>query len=311
MGIVLGANAYGKAENRVVRVIREETRHAIRDRNVSTALHGDFTDAHIRGDQAKVLPTDTQKNTVYAFAKDLPDAEPEDFALALADHFVHDIAPVTGARVSVEEYTWDRVEVDGRPHRHTFVRRGPEVRTTTVTVERRADGSPSQEWVVSGLRDLVLLKTSGSEFTGFLEDPYTTLEPTTDRIMATSLDVRWRYRDSAIDWSGVYAGVHAMLLERYASVHSLALQQTLWEMGRGVLEAYDAVAEIRFVAPNKHHFVSDLAPFGRDNANEVFFAADRPYGLITATVQRDDVPSAEVAWDAWPPHTRNRPAGEA
>ena len=69
MGIVLGANQYGKAENRVVRVHRDTDRHEIRDLTVSTSLRGDFAAAHIKGDQSDVLPTDTQKNTAFAYAK--------------------------------------------------------------------------------------------------------------------------------------------------------------------------------------------------------------------------------------------------
>jgi urate oxidase len=81
-------------------------------------------------------------------------------------------------------------------------------------------------------------------------------------------------------------------------VHSLALQQTLFEMGRAVLAARPDVAEIRLSAPNKHHFLADLAPFGLRNPGEVFYAADRPYGLIQATVQRDDAPGPGPAWDS-------------
>ena len=55
-------------------------------------------------------------------------------------------------------------------------------------------------------------------------------------------------------------------------------------MGRAVLERAPEVAEISFAAPNKHHHLVDLAPFGLENDGEVFIAADRPYGLIEATV---------------------------
>jgi urate oxidase len=65
MSIVLGPDQYGRAENRVVRIYRDTDRHEIRDVNVSTSLRGDFTDAHINGDQARVLPTGTQKNTCH------------------------------------------------------------------------------------------------------------------------------------------------------------------------------------------------------------------------------------------------------
>jgi urate oxidase len=301
MGIVLGPNQYGKAENRVVRIYRDTPRHEIRDVNVSTSLRGDFTDAHLTGDQARVLPTDTQKNTCYAYAKEKGIGAIEDYALTLGRHFVDDVEPVEGARIEVEEYTWDRIEIDGTPHDHAFVRNGQEVRTTIVTVE--GSGADQRTWVVSGLKDLVLLKSTGSEFHGFLTDGYTTLEPTTDRIMATSLIARWRYSSTDVDWDSTYAGVRALLLTRFAQVHSLALQQTLWEMGKAVLEAFGTVAEVRFSAPNKHHFVVDLSPFGLKNPNEVFHADDRPYGLIEATVVREGAEDAGLAWYTVPAFT--------
>src|SRR6478752_6027044 len=166
MGIVLGPNRYGKAETRVVRIYRDSARHEIRDLNVSTALRGNFTDAHTAGDQRNVLPTDSQKNTCFAFAKERGIARIEDYALDLARHFVHDLAPVDAACVDVEEYAWERVRVDGVEHEHTWVRRGGDVRTAHVTVE------PGGESVASGLRDLVLLKSTGSQFRGFLVDGY-------------------------------------------------------------------------------------------------------------------------------------------
>ena len=294
MTIVLGPNQYGKAENRVVRIYRDGARHEIRDVNVSTSLRGEFSDAHLVGDQSRVLPTDTQKNTVYAYAKEKGLGQIEDYALGLSRHFVDDVEPVQGARLEIDEYAWDRIEVDGRPHDHSFLRRGQETRTTIVTVDGK--DAAQRAWVVSGLKDLVVLKSTGSEFHGFLTDSYTTLRETTDRVMATSLVARWRYVGTDVAWDASYASIRSLLLTRFAQVHSLALQQTLWEMGKAVLEEHDRVAEIRLSAPNKHHFVVDLAPFGLDNPNEVFHADDRPYGLIQTTVLRDDAPDAGLAW---------------
>jgi urate oxidase len=290
MGIVLGPNQYGKAESRVVRIYRDTPRHEIRDINVSSALRGDFSAAHLAGDQSEVLPTDTQKNTAFAFAKKHGIGQIEDYALTLGRHFVDDVEPVLGARIEVEEYFWDRIEVGGRPHDHAFVRRGQEVRTAVVTI----DGE--QSWVLSGLKNLVVLKSTGSEFAGFLVDEYTTLAETHDRIMSTSLVARWRSTGTEVDWAGGYDEVRALLLAKFAEVHSLALQQTLWEMGKAVLEARSEIAEIRLSAPNIHHFIYDLSRFGLDNPNEVFHADDRPYGLIQATVQRDDAPEPGLAW---------------
>jgi urate oxidase len=294
VGIVLGDNRYGKAETHVVRVVRDTPRHEIRDLVVSSALRGSFAAAHLTGDQSSVLPTDTQKNTVLAFAKEVGVAAPETFAVALARHFADDVAPVDSARVTVDEHAWERATVDGRPHEHTFVRRGQEVRTVAVTAEQGGTH------VLSGLRDLVLLKSTGSEFHGFLVDRYTTLQPTRDRVMATSLTARWRWRALPAEPDAAYDEIRAALVSRFGGLHSLALQQTLWEMGRAVLESRDDVAEIRLSAPNKHHFLADLEPFGLDNPGEVFWAADRPYGLIEVQVGRDDEDAAPAAWDALP-----------
>lgn len=298
MVIRLGGNQYGKAETHVVRVYRESERHTIRDLTVSSALRGDFLDAHTSGDQANVLPTDTQKNTVFALAKKHGVASPEDFALALAARFLDAAPPATGARVGVEESAWNRIEVDGTEHDHSFVRAGDCVRTTVVNVDGRGDDRAVH--VISGLQDLVVLKSTGSEFHGFLTDEYTTLKPTHDRILATSLVARWRHTSTEVDWDASFESIKALLLERFAQIHSLALQQTLYGMGEAVLEQHPEVAEVKFSAPNKHHFLSDLSPFGMDNPGEVFYAADRPYGLIEATVLREDAPDAGNAWHAIP-----------
>jgi urate oxidase len=291
-GIILGKTQYGKAENRVVRIYRDTPRHEIHDINVSTCLRGDFSAAHLTGDQSEVLPTDTQKQTAYAYAKERGLTSIEDYGLELARHFVRDVAPVQAARIEIDEFAWQRVVVDGAEHDHTWIRKGQEVRTAAITVD--GDG----EWVVGGLKDLAILKSTGSEFAGFLTDRYTVLEPTHDRVMATSLVAQWRFTTNDLDWNDVYPGIKSQLVKQFAVVQSLALQQTLYEMGKAVLESYPVIAEVRLSAPNRHHFRYDLSRFGLENNNEVFHADDRPFGLIQATVTRDDAPSAGPAWDS-------------
>ena len=289
MTIVLGDNQYGKAETHVVRVSRDGATHEIKDVNVSIALAGDFDASHLEGDNRNVVPTDTQKNTVFAFAKDSV-GEIEDFAMRLARHFVSDFAAVHRARVSIEEYPWERIDVSGRPHPHAFVRAGAEKRLTTVTCTKES------AWIVSGLSDLVLLKSTGSEFWGFPKDRFTTLEETRDRVLSTAVVARWRYGMFGADWAAAFAMARSALIEAFASKHSLALQQTLYAMGSAVLESRPDIAEIRLSLPNKHHFLVDLSPFGLGNENEVFHAADRPYGLIEGTVTRADAPEPGFAW---------------
>jgi urate oxidase len=287
MAVVLGPNQYGKAENRVVRVFRDRDPHEIVDYNVSVALSGGQDAPHLTGDNSPVLPTDTQKNTVYAFAaEDEVVAQPESFGVRLARHFVDNTEPITRARIKLEMYPWSRLN-----NPHAFVRDGRYVRTATVTY----DGSTT--WVISGIKDLWILKTTDSEFWGYIQDKYTTLQPTRDRLMATSLLAQWWHTSEDVDWGKSYDGVVQTVLDTYGSHYSLAHQQTLYEAGKAVLASQPEIAEIRFSAPNKHHFVYDLARFGIENNNEVFHADDRPYGLQELTVRRDDAPDPGLAFD--------------
>ena len=290
MAIVMGPNQYGKAEVRLVAVTKDTERHSIKDLNVSTALRGEFHETHLSGDNSHVLPTDTQKNTVYAFAKQQPVGEIEDFALRLGRHFVASQGPVHGARVLIEEYAWERIPVGGSGHDHAFSRASEEKRTTAVTIEG------DEAHVVSGLTDLVVLKSTGSEFWGYPRDEYTTLQETEDRVLATAVTARWRYLRTDLDWGKSFEAVRATMLEAFATTHSYALQQSLHQMGKRVLEDHPEIAEVRLSLPNKHHFKVDLSFCGLDNDNEVFFAADRPYGLIEGVVTRDDVDEAPHAW---------------
>jgi urate oxidase len=292
MAIILGDHQYGKAESRVVRIFRDQARHEIRDLNVTTAMRGPFEPAYLVGDQSNVLPTDTQKNTAFAFAKSKGVQSIEQFGLDLAHHFVGNVDPIDGARIEIEEYAWERAIVDGVEHDHTWLRKGQEIRTAAITVD--ATG----EYVIGGLKDLVLLKSTGSEFSGFLVDEYTTLPETHDRVMATALEAKWRFTRTDIAWDEVYPLIKTLMVKEFATLQSLALQQTLWHMGTAVLQAFDFIAEVRLRAPNKHHFVVDLSAFELENPGEVFIAADRPYGLIEATLIRDDAPDAHEAWRA-------------
>jgi urate oxidase len=290
MGAVLGHNRYGKSGIRLVRVTRGGDRHELVDLTVDVALEGDFAATHLTGDNAAVLPTDTMRGTVYAFAGEEPVGEPEAFGLRLAGHFVQSVPAATRARVHLVQHPWTRIEAAGVPHPHAFAGAGPGRRTATVT----RDGGDA--WVVAGLDDLLVLKTTGSAFEGFLKDRYTTLEETDDRILATVMTAHWRYATLEVDWAEAAAGVRRLLLEAFAGHHSRSLQQTLYAMGEAVLAGRPEVAEVRMTMPNKHHLPVDLTPYGLRNTGEVFVATDRPFGLIEGTVARDGAQPAAAAW---------------
>ena len=286
----LGANQYGKAEVRVVHVSRgagPEGSDLVRDWNVSSSLSGDLAAAHLTGDNSRVLPTDTQKNTVYGLAKKLGGIEPEAFALELAAHYTGGQEAISRARITIQEYPWIRVSGTG----HSFTRSGQYTRTVTVI-----DDAGLGRSVVGGVGDLIVLNTAGSQFWGFARDEYTTLEDAYDRMLATVVSARWRFRQPDADWGAAFQAAKAALIEAFAQTESYSLQQTLYAMGTAILTAVPQICEVRLALPNKHHFLVDLAPFGLANENEVYYAADRPYGLIEGTVLADDAPDAGIAW---------------
>jgi urate oxidase len=296
MGVVVGGNQYGKAEVRIVAVDRSSEQHVFHDLNVGIALSGDLDDVHVTGNNANVVPTDTMKNTVFAFAREARVGEIEEFGLRLGRHFVGDFAPIRRARVRIESSSWKRIPVgrDGVGHPHAFESGGSEVRTATVVCE--AGG----EWVVSGLRDLVVLKTSGSEFTGYIRDRYTTLKETRERILSTAVTAGWRHAGVDCDWGESFAAARRVLVDRFASTHSLSLQQTLHAMAAGMIDDREEIVEVRMSMPNRHHFVVDLSAFGLTNENEIFRVEDRPYGLIEAAILAEGAPAAGPAWDPYP-----------
>ncbi|GAA0602350.1 factor-independent urate hydroxylase [Streptomyces crystallinus] len=296
MPTILGQNQYGKAENRVVKITRDGDTHHIKDLNVSVALSGDMDDVHYSGSNANVLPTDTTKNTVFAFAKEYGIESAEQFGIHLARHFVTSQEPIHRARIRIEEYAWERIAtsdanskfIGSDEVRHSFARKGQELRTTQITFD-------GENWeVISGLKDLTVMNSTNSEFWGYVKDKYTTLKEAYDRILCTDVSAAWRYNwtsdeDRMPHWEKSYEQAKKHILQAFAETYSLSLQQTLYQMGSRVINSRSEIDEIRFSLPNNHHFLVDLEPFGLKNDNEVYFAADRPYGLIEATILRDGV----------------------
>ena len=280
----LSWNAYGKSAVRLVKVTRTGERQSLRDLTVSVAFEGEFERVYTAGDNSPVLPTDTMKNTVYAMASQHPVDPIEDFALTLGRHFLGRNEPVRAVRIDVDEHGWRRVKVGDRHHPHSFIAGSEERRVARLRLER--DGAELE----SGVEDLVLLKTTGSAFEGYLRDEYTTLPETSDRIFATAVSARWRYgadgTKAGSDYNGFWWAARQALIEAFAETHSLSVQHTLYAMGERILDVCAQVEEVRLTLPNKHHLLVNLAPFGLENPNEIFVPTREPYGLIQGTVRR-------------------------
>jgi urate oxidase len=277
----LGENRYGKSRVRLSRIKRRGDRHDFNEWSVRVLLHGDFDTSFTEADNSKLLPTDTMKNTVYSIARGSKAVTIEEFAMELGDYLLGNNPQVAKASVEVEERAWERIVIDGEPEATTFKLGGPEL--ATVHAVREQNGT----WAVtSGIDGLTILKTTKSEFTGYIQDKLTTLKPATDRIFGTRATAAWDYSAAAPDFADVRARIVAALLKVFADHHSMSVQHTLFDMGKAALDAAPEIARIQLTMPNLHHLLADLSPFGQDNPNHIFVPIDEPHGYIEATIER-------------------------
>lgn len=281
MKIKLGENMYGKNAVNLSKIIRHADHHEFRQISVNTSLEGDFETAYTKGDNTRILPTDTQKNTIYALAKEHFTGAIEDFGLYLANYFLEHNQQIQQAHVEITEHLWSRMSFDGTLHPHAYASSGAEKHTVTVTRSRDTVS------VTSGIKDLLILKTTDSGFENYIKDKYTTLKETGDRILATRCEASWLYASEQLDFSAIYSNIRNSLLRTFAFHKSLSVQQTLFDMGKAVLQENATVKEINLIMPNKHHIPFNLEQFGMQNNNDIFIATDEPYGYITGKITRE------------------------
>jgi urate oxidase len=281
MNIKLGKNAYGKNAVNLSKIIRHDDYHEFRQISVNVALQGDFDTAHTHGDNSKILATDTQKNTVYALAKEHFTGSIEEFGIYLADFFIANNPQVSQVEIEITEHLYTQMTFDGKTHPHAYISSGNEKHTATIV--KNIVGTK----VWSGIKDLLILKTTDSGFEGYIKEQYTALKETSDRILATQCETAWEYYDKDVDYAATFKDIRTTLLKTFAFHKSLSVQQTLYAMGETVLENFGQVKEISLIMPNKHHIPFNLEQFGMDNKNEIFVATDEPFGYITGTVVRE------------------------
>ena len=275
---------YGKANVRVLRVQRAAARHEVREARVEVSVDGDFARAYTAADNSLVVPTDTMRNLVNVLALEHLDAANELFALAIAECLLDRYRQVAEARVEIEETVWSRMRIGGEPHDHGFVRAESGTPFARVTVTRAARD------VVAGVRDLAIMKTTGSGFVDYVQDEYTTLPATTDRILATRMCATWRFahagRDRPPDYAAAADAIRAALLGVFAASYSHSVQDSMYRMGEAALAAVPGISEITLAMPNVHYLPIDLSAFGRDAAGRLFLPTDEPGGQIEATMRR-------------------------
>ncbi len=277
----LGTNRYGKSRVRVMKVVRHETHHAMKEWNVRVLLHGDFETCFTAGDNSSILPTDTMKNTVYYLARESQAATLEEFAIELVEYLLANNPQVTKASAEIEEKNWKQMQIDGAPRATTYQLCGPEVQTTEVSRER--DGAAT---VTSGIDGLVILKTTNSAFTGYIKDKLTTLPESTDRIFATRATATWDYSPVPSSYEAARAAALSALMKTFADHNSLSVQHTLYDIGAAMLATVPEMARVKLTLPNIHCLLVDLSRFGQQNPNHIFVPTDEPSGYIEAVIER-------------------------
>ena len=281
----LASNRYGKSRVRVMRVTKQESHHDVDEWTVQVLLTGDFETAHTVGDNSKILPTDTMKNTVYVVARKSKAESIEDYAKELIDFLLSRNPQVSGAEVVIESHLWKRLMIDGQPYPTAFMHGSGERQMARVS---RKQGKPFA--IVSGLDGLHILKTAQSGFFGYIKDELTTLPETKDRLFGTVLKAEWPYTARAIgegiDFNKVRRHLREAMLSTFAKHNSLSVQHTLFAMGEAALAHTDIIDEVYMLMPNKHNLLVDLSRFGSDNPNHIFVPTDEPHGTIEATVRR-------------------------
>ena len=279
--IELAENRYGKSRVRLMKVTRTPKGNEMREWTVQILLTGDFDTAHYEGDNSKILPTDTMKNTVYSLARRSSAVSMEDFAKELVDFLLGRNPQVSSVSVAVEGTMWKRLKVDGKPHPTSFMRGSDEVQTTTVSRERSGGFN-----IQSGFTNLVVMKTADSAFEGFIKDELTTLKETNDRLFCTAVTADWRYSADTLAFDAMRAALREAMIKTFANHRSKSVQETLYEMGKSGLERVAEADQIDLTMPNKHCLLVDLSRFGQDNPNEIFVPTDEPAGHIQARVRR-------------------------
>lgn len=248
-------------------------------------------------DNSVVVPTDTQKQTTYIFAKNNPVEPPEVFGATLAQHFLDKYGHIHAAHVKIIQHRWTRMTVDGKPHPHSFYRDGEEVRTLELVARDEKYGGGI--CIKSGIDKLLVLKSTGSAFYGYNTDDYTILKETDDRILSTEIKCAWiwktfsglqevKFRQS--EFNRAFNEARDITFKTFANDNSASVQNTMYKMCEQILAAVLGVDVVDYSLPNKHYFEIDLSwHHGLKNTGkdaEVYAPQSNPNGLIQCSVAR-------------------------
>lgn len=294
----LTSSTYGKENVKFLKVKKNATNPQIQDvieATVLVLLEGAFDQAYTDADNSSIVPTDTVKNTILVLAKTTDVWPIERFAAKLATHFIEKYAHVSGVTVKITQDKWSKYEVNGQLHAHSFVHQGPEKKITNLYYKRSGDYKLS-----SSIKDLTVLKSTGSQFHGYNVCDFTTLKPTTDRILSTDVDAVWSFDSKKLGsiyniskladaglFDKVYNTAREITLNKFALESSASVQATMYKMATEILQAAEVVEDVSYSLPNKHYFLMDFSWKGLSNTDDqVFYPSPHPNGLIKCTVAR-------------------------
>ncbi|EAW13923.1 urate oxidase [Aspergillus clavatus NRRL 1] len=294
------AARYGKDNVRVYKVHRDEKTgvQTVVEMTVCVLLEGEIETSYTKADNSVIVATDSIKNTIYITAKQNPVTPPELFGSILGSHFIQKYKHIHAAHVNIVTHRWSRMNIDGKPHPHSFVRDSEETRNVQVDVARTTGID-----IRSSISKLTVLKSTGSQFWGFLRDEYTTLKETWDRILSTDVDATWQWkRFSGLDevranipkFDAAWVAARDITLKTFAEDNSASVQATMYKMSEQILAVEPLIETVEYSLPNKHYFEVDLSwhkglkNTGKDA--EVFAPQTNPNGLIKCTVGRTSKP---------------------
>lgn len=278
--MTLVRNTYGKGRVRIMRIKRDTATHEVRELTVKAMLEGEFARSYTEADNSSVVATDTIKNIVNIVARENLALAIEPFCKAVGQRFLERYAHVSRAIVTAHETKWVRLQIDGKPHEHSFVLDSNGKPYARVATTR--DGST----IESGIDGFTFMKTTASGWENYVMDDYTTIPPTADRMCATSMDAKWIWASEPADYPAANATILSTMLADFATTYSKGVQDSLYRMGEAALKAVPQISELSIAAPNKHYLLINLKPFDLDNNNEVFLPTDEPHGQIECTVAR-------------------------
>ncbi|CAF0847569.1 unnamed protein product [Rotaria sp. Silwood1] len=284
-------NRYGKEGVRLVRVHRSPYNGNTFDEwKVRVLVEGDFASSYSEADNSKVLPTDTMKNTVYYLAQRTSAISIEDFAKDLVNYLLERHSHISSVNVYIESKAWSHIVTSNNVrHPTSFIQSSNEIQLTTV--KRSRHGSFS---IISGLKDLKVMKTANSSFANFYRDPLTTLADSTDRLFGTAIEAHWTYEDEStvLDFDKTRQQIRSLMIDLFADHVSKSVQHTLYDMGKLVLNNVKSISKIHLTMPNLHCLPVDLSRFGEENKNDIFIPIDEPRGYIQCTLTRSSTKGA-------------------